>query len=195
MSTPESATTTNSSPESRTNVYGKYYVCTIAQIINEIIEENEAKEELTLKHSKSNITSELDDFDDETETSNVFSGKKTPSISIQHYLERILKYTSLEDSTLILSLIYIDRICEIDGFKLNKLNIHRLILTSIIMAIKYNEDDFYDNTFYAKVCGVSFEDLRDLEEEFVKKINYTFFVKEDVYQKYEVYLNQYNKLK
>jgi hypothetical protein len=55
----------------------------------------------------------------------VFNSKKPPSISIQQYIERIVKYSKLEDSTLIIILIYIDRLCEKTQIHINELNIHR----------------------------------------------------------------------
>lgn len=54
-----------------------------------------------------------------------FVCKKAPSISIEAYLERICKYTQIEESTLVLCLIYIDRFCDISKFSLSENNIHR----------------------------------------------------------------------
>ena len=41
-----------------------------------------------------------------------FTIKMKPSLSLLDYLRRILKYTRIEFSTLIISMIYIDRICK-----------------------------------------------------------------------------------
>lgn len=59
------------------------------------------------------------------EKKSVFTAKKPPSIGVFSYLERIQKYSKLEDSTLIVALIYIDRLCYFNEFKLNVSNIHR----------------------------------------------------------------------
>lgn len=175
--------TDNLSPENKRSKNSRYYIETIAHIVKEIIEENEVKDELKLKYSKTE--------DDDGE---VFDGKKIPGISIVNFLDRILNYTYLEDSTLIISFIYLDRICEIGNQKMKHINIHRLILASVVLAIKYNEDDYYDNTYYAKVGGITFDELCDLEEAFIKKINYTLFVSDELFEKYEIYLNKYNNL-
>ena len=66
---------------------------------------------------------------------------RNPSISIKDYLERLYKYTKMNSSTIILILIYIDRLCNINKFKLTYYNIHKLILSSMVVAIKYNEDE------------------------------------------------------
>lgn len=56
-----------------------------------------------------------------------FYAKKIPSISLTSYLERILKYTKMEDSTLIMVLCYIDKISRNRLFFLTSHNIHRLV--------------------------------------------------------------------
>jgi hypothetical protein len=55
----------------------------------------------------------------------VFNCKKPPSITVQGYLERIVKYSKLERSTLIMTLIYIDRMCDFTGLLLSDFNVHR----------------------------------------------------------------------
>lgn len=54
-----------------------------------------------------------------------FLSKTIPSISIEDYLERIKKYAKLEQSTLVLILIYIDRVCNLNQISLNYYNIHK----------------------------------------------------------------------
>jgi hypothetical protein len=117
-----------------------------------------------------------------------------PSISIYDYLDRIQKYLNVNNSTLILSLIYIDRICKEKGIKLRKNNIHRILFTSIVISIKYNEDTFFKNSFYAKVGGISVKELTKLENAFLKLIEFKLFVSDDLFQKYYSYLFCTNKL-
>lgn len=54
-----------------------------------------------------------------------FLSKKIPAISIINYLNRIVKYTSIENSTLEMMLILIDRFCEQTKIILNYFNIHK----------------------------------------------------------------------
>ena len=118
-----------------------------------------------------------------------FDHDHMPKISIYDYLLRIQKYSGIENSTIIIALIYIDRICIKKGITLTNYNIHRLLFTSIIIAIKYNEDTKYDNVFYSKIAGVSTNELLQLEGAFLKIINFELFVRDDLYKKYNDYLN------
>lgn len=114
--------------------------------------------------------------------------KKIPSISIKQFFERIVKYTKLENSTLVLILIYIDRLCDIQKFRLNYYNIHKIIVAAMIIAIKYNEDDYFDSIFYSKVGGVSRKELDKLEYQMLALINFELYVSEAVFNKYNNYI-------
>lgn len=58
----------------------------------------------------------------------------------------------------------------------------------MIIAIKYNEDDYFDNNFYAKVGGVSRKEIDKLEYEFLSLIEFNLFVSEEVFDKYNNYI-------
>ena len=98
----------------------------------------------------------------------------------------------MEISTLILILIYIDKICKNNKFRLNFFNIHKFIVTSMLVSIKYNEDDFFSNSFYAKVGGVSITELNHLEYEFLSLIDFDLYVDDDLYSKYSNYILSVN---
>ena len=72
---------------------------------------------------------------------------------------------------------------------LNKYNIHRILISSILVAIKYNEDQIYDNVYFSKVAGVPVSELNYLERKFLEIINYDLFVSDELFKKYNNYLN------
>ena len=112
-----------------------------------------------------------------------------PLISIKDYLEHIYEYTKINSSTIILILIYIDRICKILKAKISYYNVHKLILSSMIVASKYNEDgEFYSHKFYAKLGGVSQAEVFNLEYNFVTLLDFNLYVSEELYCKYYDYL-------
>jgi len=123
---------------------------------------------------------------------NRFYSNSTPKISVLSFLGRIVKYTKAEESTLILALIYIDRICESSDVRLNLHLLHRLLLTSVLVALKYNEDDIFSNAYYAKVFGINSEELFRLELEFLFLIKYNLYVPAEEINLYSSYLDNYN---
>ena len=127
--------------------------------------------------------------------SNKFQKKKSifncnfiPNISLYNYLYRIQKYSEVEDNTLILALIYIDRIC-CNNFIINYYNIHKIILVSVVFAIKYNEDNYYTNSYYSKIGGIKVNEFNELEKEFASIIDFQFYVKKSLFDKYYKYIN------
>ena len=115
-----------------------------------------------------------------------FTFKMRPCISLFDFLQRILKYVKIEFSTLIIAMIYIDRICKEKVF-LNEFNIHRIMVIAIYMAYIYNEDCVYDNNYLALVSGLNKADMVTLEEDFLDLIEFNLFVSEDTFEKYEKY--------
>ena len=78
---------------------------------------------------------------------------------------------------------------------LTEYNVYRILFGSIMASIKFNEDKFYSNIFYAKIGGVEVKQLNLLEYEFLIGINFDLFVDTKMYQKYEMTLikNSFSK--
>ena len=121
----------------------------------------------------------------------IFSANSIPKISIYDYLIRIQTYSYIEKNTLIIALIYIDRICDLGHITLTYYNIHRILFTSVVIAMKYNEDCFYDNKYYSEIAGVKLNELINLENAFVQKCNFMFYISDDIFEKYSRYLNSF----
>ena len=115
----------------------------------------------------------------------LFTSKKIPNISIGDYLARIKKFTNINDSTLIICLIYLDRYLKMNKIILTEFNVHRLFFSSLLIAIKYNEDYFYTNKFYSNVSGLKCSELNKLELKFATEIKFDLFVDKNLYEKYK----------
>jgi hypothetical protein len=57
-----------------------------------------------------------------------------------------------------------------------------------MVAVKYNEDNYFGNDFYAKVGGVTKNEIKFLEYEFLLRIKFNLYVNEDVFNKYNDYI-------
>lgn len=63
-----------------------------------------------------------------------------------------------------------------------------LILVSMIVAIKYNEDTYYLMSFYAQRGGSSLNKLLRMESTFLNLIDYRLYVKQEKYYEYEKHI-------
>ena len=167
------------SQKEETQIKNKDLINAISVTLSTIIEENKKLQnykEILMRQSKM-----------------IFSSKTIPNISIYDYLIRIQTYSLIEKSTLILSLIYIDRLCELCKLTLTFYNIHRIVFAAILIAIKYNEDNFYDNKYYAEIAGVKLKELKLIEYQFVELIDFNMYVSDEIFNKYNTYLKSFEK--
>ena len=116
----------------------------------------------------------------------IFTIKSLPKLSISDYLNRIILYSNIEENTLISALIYIHIISKIKP--ITKYNIHKILFTSILISLKFNEDGIYKNNYYSEIAGVSTEELLILENEFLKLIKYKLFISEKTFDSYKLAL-------
>ena len=151
----------------------------ISQTLVSILENNKKKSNYKEKVKKQNKMA--------------FSANLIPNISIEDYLLRIQTYANIEKSTLIISLIFIDKLCHTADVTLTHYNIHRILFTAVLISIKYNEDSFFDNKYYSEIAGVKIKELKLLEYTFVSMVDFNFYVSNEIYKKYLDYLDEFEQ--
>ena len=117
---------------------------------------------------------------------------KIPKIKIEDYITRFFTYSKIEISTLILGYIYIKRFINKENYIISFRNIFRLIMSCIILAIKFNENKVYKNTFYAKVGGFDVDDLNNLEYNVFSRLDFNLRVLDEEF--YGIILNIYKDI-
>ncbi|KAK1422911.1 hypothetical protein QVD17_18200 [Tagetes erecta] len=121
----------------------------------------------------------------------VFHGVRPPAITIPKYLDRIYKYTNCSPACFVVGYIYIDRLVHRHpGSLVVSLNVHRLLVTSIMLAAKILDDEHYNNAFYARVGGVTNVELNRLEVEFLFMLDFDLTVTSRVFESYCLYLER-----
>ncbi|KAG6402972.1 hypothetical protein SASPL_135187 [Salvia splendens] len=114
----------------------------------------------------------------------IFHGLRAPSLSIQQYIDRIFKYSCCSSSCFVVAYIYMDRFIEQTKSLLTSLNIHRLTITSVMLAAKFMDDAFYNNAYYARVGGVSTMEINKLEMKFLFSLDFRLHVNVQTFGKY-----------
>lgn len=90
----------------------------------------------------------------------MFNSQEPPAIPIEAYLKRLHKFTRFSPECLVMAVIYLDRYNMAEPeFTLNKYNVHRLMLTCIIVAVKYHDDIYFDNLSFERAGGVTVSQL------------------------------------
>lgn len=114
----------------------------------------------------------------------VFHGLRAPDMSIPNYLERIFKYSSCSPSCFVLAHIYMDRYMHNVNAHLTSLNVHRILITSVMVAAKFIDDAFCNNAYYARVGGVSTAEINRLEMNFLFSLDFRLQVTVDAFRRH-----------
>eukprot|EP00439_Symbiodinium_sp_Y106_P074294 s984_g14.t1 len=89
------------------------------------------------------------------------------------------------ESCLLLALVYIDRAVKMDSIvAVNKFTIHRLLAVSTVVAAKIQDDLFFSNAHYARVCGLTLRELNNLEVHFISLLRWKLHVPVSEYREY-----------
>ncbi|KAF4364962.1 hypothetical protein G4B88_021779 [Cannabis sativa] len=121
----------------------------------------------------------------------IFHGLSRPTITIQSYLERIFKYANCSPSCYIVAYVYLDRFAQKQtSLPINSFNVHRLLITSVMVAAKFMDDMYYNNAYYAKVGGISTKEMNFLEVDFLFGVGFQLNVTPTTFQTYCCYLQR-----
>ncbi|KAK8614649.1 hypothetical protein V6N13_068446 [Hibiscus sabdariffa] len=114
----------------------------------------------------------------------IFHGLRVPTISIRNYIDRIFKYAACSPSCFLVAYVYVDRFVQQTDVHLTSLNVHRLLITSVLVAIKFIDDAFFNNAYYARVGGVTTAELNSLEMSFLFSLDFRLQVTVNTFQRY-----------
>ncbi|XP_043725423.1 cyclin-U4-1-like [Telopea speciosissima] len=121
----------------------------------------------------------------------VFHGLTRPTISLQSYLERIFKYANCSPSCFVIAYVYLDRFGQRQPLvPINSFNVHRLHITSVMVAAKFMDDMYYNNAYYAKVGGISITEMNFLEVDFLFGLSFHLNVTPITFHTYCSYLQR-----
>ncbi|KAJ7179498.1 cyclin-domain-containing protein [Mycena filopes] len=119
-----------------------------------------------------------------------FHARNVPTISLEAYLLRILKYCPTTNEVFLSLLVYFDRMSKLSAeatgrtFVIDSYNIHRLVIAGVTVASKFFSDVFYTNSRYAKVGGLPQAELNQLELQFLLLNDFRLVIPRDEMQRY-----------
>ncbi|KAK9816746.1 hypothetical protein WJX72_004508 [[Myrmecia] bisecta] len=108
-----------------------------------------------------------------------FHGLRPPPISIEAYIQRIGKYAKCSPVCFAMAYTYMERLARTNSaYQLMSLNVHRMVVTSVLLAAKLTDDNYFNNAYYAKIGGISTAEINKLELELLKLLDYRLCVSE-----------------
>lgn len=119
---------------------------------------------------------------------NEYYSKNLPTISLYDYCIRLKRYSKCLNESFIIAYYYLLKIKETTDMIINNHNLFRLLLVSLLLAIKYLEDIHINNDFYAKISGISLQELNLLEVSFIKLLNFNLNIPMDHFMETEYFI-------
>ena len=106
-----------------------------------------------------------------------------PMIEIETYTVRLQRYSRVDDSAMLLGLVYMDLISKKESIRITKTNVHRMFLVCSMVASKWLMDIFYDNAWWAKIGGVNLHDLNRMELRVLYALDWNASVRIETFDK------------
>jgi len=114
-----------------------------------------------------------------------FTSFKSSPISVPAYMQRLEKHMRCSPECYVLAMFYLDKVVlRHPDYIISDLTVLRLIMTSLVVSAKYQDDVYCSNAFYAQVGGLSLTELNALEMLFIKLLNWELFVPVGEFQRH-----------
>ncbi|KAM3309943.1 hypothetical protein ACQJBY_030942 [Aegilops geniculata] len=116
--------------------------------------------------------------------------EKKPEIGVRRYAERIYRYAGCSPACFVVAYAYLDRLAapsleaEDAAVAVDSYSVHRLLITSVMVAAKFMDDIHYNNAYFARVGGVELREMNGLELEFLFALRFRLNVTPDDFASY-----------
>jgi len=121
-------------------------------------------------------------------TPNPFDALSEPKITVPCYFERIRQYSQATPETILCAVVLIRRIARNTGLVVTNLNVHRLLVTAIMVFAKFYDDEIDSNARWARIAGVKKIEMNNLEVEFLNRCQFDLRVSQEEFHEivYEI---------
>lgn len=128
------------------------------------------------------------DLDLETidESAKMFFSPIHQPFPLIQYIQRLITYTECSNASFVAAVVYLDRLHEKHHIlSLKHRNCHRLISTTLLLAIKFLDDEHCPNSYYADVFGLDLDELNILELELLSLLRWNLRIESETYRTYD----------
>ena len=103
---------------------------------------------------------------------------------IEDFIIQCYKKMGFSLNLLVLAMMNLDKLLASD-FILSYTNVHKVFFICMMETQKYYDDVSFTNKNYAKICGITTDELLELEIEFMNHIDFNLYIKEEDFLKYK----------
>ena len=166
------------------------YLQVIFMILNRIMEYTKDLEEKTPSifdhycHSQDSDKNSISTSSSDSSSADFDLCCEIDKLDIEDFIINCYKKMDFNSYLLILAMMNLDKLLS-KNFILTDTNIHKVFFICMMETQKYYDDINFTNKNYAKICGITTDELLELEIEFMNHIDFNLYIKEEDFLKYK----------
>ncbi len=140
------------------------------------------KKEKEDKNPLSDLSTCQSDSLSDKENDNCTEEKYTIDELINYWIEKL----NFNEDMLYLMMMNLDKLLNSKKIILNDKNVENILFTCMVITQKYYEDVIFSDKDYSKLKNIEYDDLINMQIDFLETINYSLLINKDDLEQYKI---------
>ena len=140
------------------------------------------KKEKEDKNALSDLSTCQSDSLSDKENDNSIEEKYTFGELIYYWIEKL----NFNEDMLYLMMMNLDKLLNSKKIILNDKNVENILFTCMVITQKYYEDVIFSDKDYSKLKNIEYDDLINMQMDFLETINYSLLINKDDLEQYKI---------
>ena len=140
------------------------------------------KKEKEDKNALSDLSTCQSDSLTDKENDNCTEEKYTIDELINYWIEKL----NFNEDMLYLMMMNLDKLLNSKKIILNDKNVENILFTCMVITQKYYEDVIFSDKDYSKLKNIEYDDLINMQIDFLETINYSLLINKDDLEQYKI---------
>ena len=140
------------------------------------------KKEKEDKNPLSDLSTCQSDSLSDKENDNYTEEKYTFAELINYWIEKL----NFNEDMLYLMMMNLDKLLNSKKIILNDKNVENILFTCMVITQKYYEDVIFSDKDYSKLKNIEYDDLINMQMDFLETINYSLLINKDDLEQYKI---------
>jgi len=154
------------------------YTSKLKETIPSVFDKKEKEDKNILSDLSTNQSDSLSD----KENDNSIEEKYTFAELIYYWIEKL----NFNEDMLYLMMMNLDKLLNSKKIILNEKNVENIMFTCMVITQKYYEDEIFSDKDYSKLKNIDYDDLINMQMDFLEKINYSLLINKDDLEQYKI---------
>jgi hypothetical protein len=140
------------------------------------------KKEKEDKNILSDLSTSQSDSLSDKENDNSLEEKYSFAELIYYWIEKL----NFNEDMLYLMMMNLDKLLNSKKIILNDKNVENILFTCMVITQKYYEDVIFSDKDYSKLKNIEYDDLINMQMDFLETINYSLLINKDDLEQYKI---------